>query len=59
MTLSDADMKTVSKRLNQAVNNGDERLHCLREWYGTTNGWEVTGRDVRTGAYVTSDDSHL
>ena len=59
VTMNDADMKTVSKRLNDAVNKGDSRLHCLREWYGTTNGYDVTGRDVRTGNYITSDDSHL
>ena len=59
VTMNDADMKTVSKRLNTAVNNGDSRLHCLREWYGTTDGYNVTGRDVRTGNYITSDDSHL
>lgn len=59
VNLSDADMKTVSKRLNAAVDNDDDRLLSLREWYGTTNGWEVTGRDVRTGNWITSDDSHL
>lgn len=59
VSMNDADMKTVSKRLNTAVNNGDSRLHALREWYGTTDGYNVTGRDVRTGNYITSDDSHL
>jgi hypothetical protein len=59
VTMNDADMKTVSKRLNDAVNKKDSRLHCLREWYGTTNGTSVTGRDVRTGNYITSDSSHL
>jgi hypothetical protein len=59
VTLSDADMKAVSKRLNAAVNAGDPRLRCLREWYGTIDGLTVTGRDVRTGNYLTSDDSHL
>lgn len=59
VTMNDADMKTVSKRLNDAVNKDDSRLHCLREWYGTTDGYNVTGRDVRSGSYISSDDSHL
>lgn len=59
VNLSDADMKTVTKRLIKAVDDDDDRLHCLREFYGTTNGYDVTGRDVRTGDWVTSDDSHL
>lgn len=54
-------MKTVTKRLIAAVDAGeaDGRLLALREFYGTTDGYTVTGRDVRTGYWVTSDDSHL
>jgi hypothetical protein len=54
-------MKTVTKRLIAAVDAGeaDGRLLALREFYGTTDGNTVTGRDVRSGNWVTSDDSHL
>jgi hypothetical protein len=54
-------METVTRRLIAAVDAGeaDDRLLALREFYGTTNGSDVTGRDVRTGYWVTSDDSHL
>jgi hypothetical protein len=54
-------MATVTKRLIAAVDAGeaDGQLLALREFYGTTNGQDVTGRDVRTGYWVTSDDSHL
>ena len=59
VTLNPADMITVTKRLIAAVNRNDPRLHGLREFYGTTNGKVVTGRDVRTHNVVTSDPSHL
>lgn len=64
VSLNQSDMKTVTQRLITAVNNGEGassagRLWTLREFFGTTNGTEVTGRDVRTGNWVTSDDSHL
>jgi hypothetical protein len=59
VTMNDSDMKAVTKRLIAAVDAGDGRLHALREFYGTTNGYDVTGRDVRTGNWITSDDSHL
>lgn len=59
VTLNPSDMITVTKRLIAAVNRNDPRLHGLREFYGTTNGKVVTGRDVRTHNVVTSDPSHL
>ena len=59
VSLSDADMKTVTQRLIDAVRKKDPRLKSVREFYGTINGTTVTGRDVRTGNVVTSDPSHL
>lgn len=55
-----AGMITITRRLIQAVENGDPRIaQCVREFFGTVNGTSVTGRDVRTGRVVTADDSHL
>ena len=59
VTLSTADMKAVTTRLIKAVDANDSRLHCLREFFGTTNGSSVTGRDVRSKRWVSSDSSHL
>jgi hypothetical protein len=54
-----ADMKLVTSRLIAAVNVRDPRLRALRSFFGTVNGSTVTGKDVRTGAWVSSDSSHL
>lgn len=59
VSLNPNDMKIVTQRLIDAVNKNDPRLHCVREFYGTTTGTTVTGRDVRTKSVVTSDPSHL
>lgn len=59
ISFSSADMKTVTRRLIDAVDRGDSRIQTLREFYGTVDGWSVTGRDIPTGSWITSDDSHL
>jgi hypothetical protein len=59
VSLNDSSMQTVTRRLVDAVDRHDERLLALREFYGTLDGRDVTGRDVRTGHWITSDDSHL
>jgi hypothetical protein len=59
ISFSTADMQLVTRRLVDAVDRGDSRVKVLREFYGTLNGYEVTGRDIPTGDWVTSDSSHL
>lgn len=59
VSLPPDQMQAVTRRLSACVDNGDSRLQALREFYGTMDGVNVTGRDVRTKAWVTSDDSHL
>jgi hypothetical protein len=54
-----SNMKRVTQRLIDATKAGDPRLLGLREFFGTVDGYNVTGMDVRGGYYVTSDDSHL
>lgn len=59
INLSPADMKLVTSRLISATDVRDPRLLSLREFFGTVNGTTVTGKDVRTRNWVTSDNSHL
>jgi hypothetical protein len=63
LTLSDADMKTYTKRLKQAMESGDPRMGSVKEFYGTLDGDVVygLGKRSRSGAtYKTSaDSSHL
>ena len=56
-----ADMKAITQRLiNETKANGDGgALYGLREFFGTTDGYNVTGMDVPGQYYVTSDPSHL
>jgi hypothetical protein len=60
VTLYDpADMAAVTQRLIDATQSDDPRMYCLREFFGTVDGVNVTGMDVRGKYWVTSDDSHL
>jgi hypothetical protein len=59
VSLNDADMATVTRRLIDAVNRNDPRLIGCRSFLGTTDGYTVTGRDCRSGAWITGDPSHL
>jgi hypothetical protein len=63
LTLSDADMRTLTKRLAAAVSRNDPRVACLREFYGTLDGRTVYGR-LHLGPDTdwhpaTADSSHL
>ncbi|MFG3340520.1 hypothetical protein [Glycomyces sp. NPDC048151] len=63
ITLSDSDMRTLTRRLADAVRADDPRLEGLREFFGTLDGDEVYGRSrlgPDTAWYASSaDDSHL
>jgi hypothetical protein len=61
VNLSDSDMPTATGRLITAVDTGDPRTAHIREFYGTTDGYTVTGRYFNGSAWEwgTSDDSHL
>lgn len=60
VSLNPVEMKRVTQRLIDATHSGDARLHtAVREFFGTTDGRTVTGRDVRDRRVVTSDASHL
>lgn len=63
ITLSDADMRTLTRRLAWAVETDDPRLEGLREFFGTIDGRTVFGRSRRgpdTAWYEsTADSSHL
>lgn len=75
ITLSDAEMKTVSGRLRKACTpdadgNYDDRIECVREFIGTVDGRNVSGYNrVATGSGTRSrtgwvasgfgDSSHL
>lgn len=63
LTLSDADMKLYTKRLQQAMQSGDPRVAAVKEFYGTLDGRKVygLGKKSHSGkAYETSaDSSHL
>lgn len=61
VTLNDAEMKKFTQRLiDETKKNGDKgNLKVLREFYGTTNGYDVTGMDVPGQYWVSSDPSHL
>lgn len=54
-----ADMARLTGRLIELTKARDPRVMCLREFFGTVNGREVVGLDVRDNRWVTSDDSHL
>lgn len=55
---SGALMRTVSKRLMAAKN--DKRMYPVREFFGTTDGVNVSGWDWLGNCWTTSDDmSHL
>lgn len=57
------DYRRISKYTRRLVVSADDandpRLNNWREFYGTTDGQNVTGRDTRYGSVVSSDDSHL
>lgn len=64
LTLSDADMRTLTRRLADAARDEDDpRLEGLREFFGTLDGDTVYGRSrlgPTTGWYAsTADSSHL
>ena len=54
-----SDMKKITQRLIDLTNAEDGRVQVLREFYGTVDGYNVTGREVRTKRVISSDDSHL
>lgn len=54
-----AGMKLVTTRLIDAARRHDPRMQTLREFFGTVTGKTVTGLDVQTLKWVTSDPSHL
>jgi hypothetical protein len=61
ITLNDGDMKKLTQRLiDETKKNGDKgKLHGVREFFGCTNGYDVTGMDVPGQYWVTSDPSHV
>lgn len=60
ITLGPTAMRLVTQRLIAATNVKNPVLtKAVREFFGTTDGKTVVGRDVRTGRKVTSDSSHL
>lgn len=61
VTLSDADIKKFTQRLIDETKKSSDNgpLRALNCFYGTTNGYDVTGMDVPGQYWVTSDDSHL
>lgn len=62
-TMSDADMRTYTKRLVDAADRNDVRMRGVREFYGTVDSRNVVGRirndDKSAFVYSTSDASHL
>jgi len=54
-----SDMQRITQRLLDLTAAGDPRIQILREFFGTVDGWNVVGRDVRDNRPITSDDSHL
>jgi hypothetical protein len=59
VTLPAAQMRKVTQRLINAAKAHDVRMQTLREFFGTVNGKDVTGLDVQTLKWVSSDKSHL
>lgn len=60
LTMPAAQMKKYSARLLASGKNmKDPRGNYLREFYGTTNGYSVTGWDFQKLRTVSSDKSHL
>lgn len=49
----------IMSRLINATGTRDPRLRPLREFLGSLDGVNVTGRDVTTGAVINGDSSHL
>jgi hypothetical protein len=54
-----ADMARITQRLITLTQARDQRVMCLREFFGTVDGRNVTGLDVRDNRWVTSDPTHL
>jgi hypothetical protein len=63
ITLSDADMRTLTRRLAEAAARNDPRLAPLREFFGTLDNRTVYGRAHRgpdaPWYAATADSSHL
>ena len=59
ITLNTADMPRLTQALIDLTLAGDGRVQTLREFFGTVNGHDVVGMDVRDKRWETSDDSHL
>ncbi|MBG6140692.1 peptidoglycan-binding domain-containing protein [Longispora fulva] len=60
MSMNAADMALVTGRLlASAKDPNDSRLDFTREFYGTTNGHDVTGWDTYYNRPSSSDSSHL
>lgn len=51
--------RLMTQRLIDATAKNDPRLLPIREFFGSVDGANVTGRDVRGHYAVTSDSSHL
>lgn len=62
LTMNATWMRIITQRLLDGVARRDQRLRCVKEFYGTINGRTVVGRikDSETGEWrtATSDDSH-
>lgn len=54
-----ADMARMTQRLIDLTMAGDPRVQALREFFGTVDGANVTGLDVRDKRWISSDPSHL
>jgi hypothetical protein len=52
-----SDQYTVSQRLLNAKN--DARMNCIREFFGSVDGYNVCGWDYTYNHWATSDSSHL
>ena len=59
VTLNPADMPRMTQQLIDLTFARDPRIQVVREFFGTVNGRDVTGLDVRDVRWVTSDSSHL
>ena len=59
ITLPDRLMPVLTQRLIDATLRNDNRVWCVREFFGTVNGRTVTGLDVRDRRWVSADNSHL
>lgn len=59
ITLNPTDMRDLTQRLIDLTLARDPRIQVAREFFGTVDGVNVTGMDVRDVRWITSDPSHI